>query len=179
MTPSTGKPQIKIDLYFVNVFRKTLYVSFLWIIGCYVRSVENKDQSNWRWKSYYIQNALWDTMGSSKLSFRNTKVSIIFSVKYNPSFLRWMCMKNKQMRLEIRKGAFGVCTYTLDAATSSGILKAKQKLGVTFHSDKLGGIDFTKFSKLSMCSAGASRCRLVLEARLPPRHCTWSVLKIL
>ena len=37
--------------------------------------------------------------------------------------------------------------YLLDAVTSSGILKAKQKLGVTFNSDKLGGIDFTKFSK--------------------------------
>ena len=47
--------------------------------------------------------------------------------------------------------------YVLDAATSSGILKAKQKLGVTFNSDKLGGIDFTKFSKLSMCSTGAGR----------------------
>ena len=35
----------------------------------------------------------------------------------------------------------------------SGILKEKQKLGVTFNSDKLGGIDFTKFSKLTMCSA--------------------------
>ena len=43
--------------------------------------------------------------------------------------------------------------YVLDAATSSGILKAKQKLGVTFNSDKLGGIDFTKISKLTMCSA--------------------------
>ena len=43
----------------------------------------------------------------------------------------------------------------IDAVTSSGILKAKQKLGVTFNSDKLGGIDFTKFSKMSMCSAGA------------------------
>ena len=41
----------------------------------------------------------------------------------------------------------------LDAATLSGILKAKQKLGVTFNSDKLGGINFTKFSKLTMCSA--------------------------
>ena len=41
----------------------------------------------------------------------------------------------------------------LDAATSSGILKAKQKLGVTFNFDKLGGIDFTKFSKLTMGSA--------------------------
>ena len=45
--------------------------------------------------------------------------------------------------------------YILDAATLSGILKAKQKLGLTFNSDKLGNIDFTKFSKLSMCSAGA------------------------
>ena len=42
--------------------------------------------------------------------------------------------------------------YLLDAVTSSGISKAKQKLGRTFNSDKLGGIDFTKFSKLSMCS---------------------------
>ena len=47
--------------------------------------------------------------------------------------------------------------YVLVAVTSSGILKVKQKLGVTFNSDKLGGIDFTKFSKLSMCSAGAGR----------------------
>ena len=43
----------------------------------------------------------------------------------------------------------------LVAVGSSGILKAKQKLGVTYNSDKLGGIDFTKFSKLSMCSASA------------------------
>ena len=44
-------------------------------------------------------------------------------------------------------------TYVLVAVTSSGILKAKQKLGITFNSYKLGGIDFTKFSKLTMCSA--------------------------
>ena len=77
---------------------------------------------------------------------------------------------------------FELCSsfmYVLDAVGSSGILKGKQKLCVTFDSDKLGGIDFTKFSKLTMCSAGASRCWLVLMARLPPRHCTWSVLKIL
>ena len=48
--------------------------------------------------------------------------------------------------------------YIIDAATLSGILKAKQKLGVTFNSDKLGGIDFTNFSKLNMCTAGAGRC---------------------
>ena len=41
----------------------------------------------------------------------------------------------------------------LVAVRSSGILKAKQKLGVTFNSDKLGSIDFTKISKLTMCSA--------------------------
>ena len=48
-----------------------------------------------------------------------------------------------------------ILTYILVAVRSSGILKVKQKLGVAFDSDKLGGIDFTKLSKLSMCSAGA------------------------
>ena len=43
--------------------------------------------------------------------------------------------------------------YILVAVGSSGILKAKQKLGVTFDSDKLGDTYFTKFSKLTMCSA--------------------------
>ena len=62
--------------------------------------------------------------------------------------------------------------YILDAVTSSGILKAKQKLGVTFDSDKLGDTYFTKFSKLTMCSAGAGRCWLAWMLRLPPRHCT-------
>ena len=42
---------------------------------------------------------------------------------------------------------------TVVTVTWSGILKAKQKLGRTFNSDKLGGIDFTKISKLTMCSA--------------------------
>ena len=44
-------------------------------------------------------------------------------------------------------------TYILDAVGSSRILIGKQKLGLTFNSDKLGGTDFTKFSKLTMCSA--------------------------
>ena len=44
-------------------------------------------------------------------------------------------------------------TYVLVAVGSSGILKAKQKLGETFNSDKLGSINFTKFSKLTMSSA--------------------------
>ena len=58
-------------------------------------------------------------------------------------------------KLSVVKNGIGLQKwYRLDAVTSSGILKAKQ-LDVTFNSDKLGGIDFTKFSKLSMCSAGA------------------------
>ena len=44
-------------------------------------------------------------------------------------------------------------TYIVVTARSSGILKGKQKLGRTFNSDKLGGIAFTKISKLTMCSA--------------------------
>ena len=43
--------------------------------------------------------------------------------------------------------------YLIVAVGLSGILKGKQKLGVTFNSDKLGSIDFTKISKLTMCSA--------------------------
>jgi hypothetical protein len=41
----------------------------------------------------------------------------------------------------------------LVAVTLSGILKAKQELDAIFNSNKLDGIDFTKFSKLTMCSA--------------------------
>ena len=43
--------------------------------------------------------------------------------------------------------------YIVDAVRSSRILIGKQKLGRTFNSDKLGGIAFTKISKLTMCSA--------------------------
>ena len=43
--------------------------------------------------------------------------------------------------------------YLLDAVGSSGILKGKQKLGVTFNFDKQDVIDFTKFSKMTMCRA--------------------------
>ena len=44
-------------------------------------------------------------------------------------------------------------SYVLDAVTSSGILKAKQKLGVTFNFDNQDVIDLTKFSKMTMCRA--------------------------
>ena len=42
---------------------------------------------------------------------------------------------------------------TVVAVGSSGILKAKQKLGVTFNFAKQDVIDFTKFSKMTMCRA--------------------------
>ena len=44
-------------------------------------------------------------------------------------------------------------TYLVVAVGSSGILKTKQKLGVTFNFDKQDIIDFTKFSKMTMCRA--------------------------
>ena len=40
--------------------------------------------------------------------------------------------------------------YLIDAVRSSGILKVKQKLGVTFNFDKQDVIDFMKFSKMTM-----------------------------
>jgi hypothetical protein len=43
--------------------------------------------------------------------------------------------------------------YILVAVGSSGILKAKQKLGVTFNFDKQDVIDFMRFSKMTMCRA--------------------------
>ena len=43
--------------------------------------------------------------------------------------------------------------YLIIAVGSSGILKAKPKLGVTFNFDKQDVIDFAKFSKMTMCRA--------------------------
>ena len=48
---------------------------------------------------------------------------------------------------------YQVSTYILVAVGSSGILKAKQKLGVTFNFNKQDVIDFMKFSKMTMCRA--------------------------
>ena len=45
------------------------------------------------------------------------------------------------------------CYYIVDAVGSSEILKGKQNLGVTFNFDKQNVIDFTKFSKMTMCRA--------------------------
>ena len=58
----------------------------------------------------------------------------------------------------------------LVAVGLSGILKGKQKLGVTFDSDKLGGIDFTKFPK----NKGSTTTFMSLLLR----PCTLSFLKI-
>ena len=73
----------------------------------------------------------------------------IFPLAYSYLIVYWLI--NPHVFYEIIDNLHGTCL--LDAATSSGILKAKQKLGRPFNSDKLGGIAFTKISKLTMCSA--------------------------
>jgi hypothetical protein len=44
-------------------------------------------------------------------------------------------------------------SYTFDVVGLSGILKEEQKLGVNFNFDKQDVIDFTEFSKMTMCRA--------------------------
>ena len=48
---------------------------------------------------------------------------------------------------------YWVSLSLVDAVMSSGILKAKQKLGVTFKFDKRDVIDLTKISKMTTCRA--------------------------
>ena len=43
--------------------------------------------------------------------------------------------------------------YLIDAVGLSEILKGKQNLDVTFNFDKHDVLDFTKFSKMTMCRA--------------------------
>ena len=45
------------------------------------------------------------------------------------------------------------CHLLVGAVTSSGILKAKQEIPVTFNFDKQDVIDLMKFSKMKMCRA--------------------------
>ena len=47
-----------------------------------------------------------------------------------------------QKRIVSAETIRGNTVYVLVTATLSGMLKPKQKLGRTFNSDKLGGIDF-------------------------------------
>ena len=57
------------------------------------------------------------------------------------------------VKIEDTQRNFWDMLYLLVAVTLSGILKAKQKLGVTFNYDKQDVIDFTKISKMTMCRA--------------------------
>ena len=54
-------------------------------------------------------------------------------------------VENKSRVMNYGARTSTLCIHILVVVGSSGILKGKQKLGVTFDSDKLGGIDFTKF----------------------------------
>ena len=69
--------------------------------------------------------------------------------------------------LPFRKLFSEIVIYALILVMSSGILKVRQKLGVTFNSDKLGVIDFTKFSKLSVKSMPPS----LSELKVIPSFC--------
>ena len=118
---------------------------------------------------------------------RKTEISCEFLVTTKANFV---CRIGQHFQISLIYAFIGVrspcieslqlcMTYVLDAATSSGILKAKQKLGRTFNSDKLGGIALTKISKLTMCSAQEEAQAIVPASTGQHRHCTCSVLKIL
>ena len=99
-------------------------------------------------KQQKLKNAfLNDVSVTFKQSFQKYHFSPISGIFWK-CYLGFFFLSNFSVKLTL----FCVL-YILDAARSSGILKAKQKLGRTFNSDKLGGIAFTKISKLTMCSA--------------------------
>ena len=100
-----------------------------------------------RWSRFY-KNWLKSSPSHLYLFFLRSKED----KRKNISFFR---TKSYSHWLRLVEGKFYKIAgaYIVDAATSSGILKAMQKLGGTFNSDKLGGIAFTKISKLIMCSA--------------------------
>ena len=78
----------------------------------------------------------------------------IISIHSKSNFLLTQHQRNTITKLTNKfAGKFFTNTALLVTAMSSGILKAKQKLGRTFNSDKLGGIAFTKISKLTIRSA--------------------------
>ena len=102
-------------------------------------------------KEHFFLDSTW-TRFLLKTQNHNSKLDSFFvhwehtSFKYS-SHLRFVFVTKNLLH------TYYLYTYVLDAATSSGILKAKQKLGRTFNSNKLGRIAFTKISKLTMCSA--------------------------
>ena len=60
--------------------------------------------------------------------------------------------EKEKLEKKINYSVFSSCGWVV-----RDFFKGKQKLGVTFNSHKLGGIDFTKFSKLTMlqCLGGS------------------------
>ena len=77
--------------------------------------------------------------GVSIISLALNLAMLIVGAQYN---------SDEQCKLEVSQ-----YIYILDAVRSSGILKAKQKLGITFNFDKQDIIDLMKFSKMTMCRA--------------------------
>ena len=73
------------------------------------------------------------------------------SQKTNEIFSRILALASKKRSNQKNKDT--LFHYLIDAVGSSEILKAKQKLGVTFNFDKQDVIDLTKISKMTMCRA--------------------------
>ena len=82
---------------------------------------------------YYISKSrLFEFLVTSDMDSLLSSIYHCMKLQFHFDFLKSLFMTFKR----------GI--YILFAVSLSGILKAKQKLGITFNSDKLGGIDFTK-----------------------------------
>ena len=72
-------------------------------------------------------------------------------------FFGYFLVKNEKIQRQSTISSACVNIYHmiqgLDAVGSSGILKVKENLDITFNFDKQDVIDFTKFSKMTMCRA--------------------------
>ena len=67
--------------------------------------------------------------------------------------MQWKCTLHPSRTKALESNLTVHAQCLLDVVTSSGILKAKQKLGVTFNFDKQDVIDLTKISKMTICRA--------------------------
>ena len=78
------------------------------------------------------------------------KANVIFDTK-EKGFL--ILTQTRNYKVNVKKLPIAIMQYILDAVRLLGILKAKQKLGLTFNFDKQNVIDFTKLSQMTMCRA--------------------------
>ena len=114
----------------------------LYILLVYLTDFKKKDPTG---RIEIINNKARHNLMDTKCRRRSNQ--LYGAVSFREPFSQTKVMQIIQGETLSHQGAI------IDAATSSGILKAKHKLGRTFNSVKLGSIAFTKISKLTMCSA--------------------------